>query len=246
MNFKLDRKKRVKLFLILIAVLYILSTSYGLLKEDDSGIGQAITKTKALIAEARKEIKKELDKPFILRIFGSLFGMEGNAFSGMKKKLPPILKSALPKSINLFSSTSQSNEIACLGMRVTDALHYLKEQNIPLGTLTWSFDDELKSPFISFSGTIQKAIKDKDGKAQLTLQIYHNYNGENGLGEIESDIHTAYENLKLRVQSEKGQDLNLSLWLEQENEEKLRKLDAQGWDLEQLKLIGVQAPSKLR
>lgn len=243
MNFKLDRKKKVKLFLVLIGVLYVLSTSYGLLKEDDSNIGKAITKTKILIAEARKEIKKELDKPFILRIFGSLFGMEGNAFSGMKKKLPPILKSAMPDSINFFSSSSESNEITCLGMRLGDALLYLQDQNLEIGHLYWTYDNKLNSPFISFSGTVQEAIKNEQGKADLTLQVYHSYNGENGLGDTEENITENLSNLNLRVQQE--EILTLKLWLEQEDNEKLRLLDAKGWSSIYLNTLQVNPKSSL-
>ena len=175
------KNKKLLILLIIIVGLYIISTTYGLNRED-SAMGKAMAEVRGVVAETRAEIKKEMDKPFILRLFGSLFGMEGNSFQGMKDKLPKIMEKAMPKSIVNVSASSPNDDVACVGMRLGDALLYLKSKNLEIGSLSWTFDDKVSDNYIQLSGSILAAQKDKNGKAVMVLQMNHAYNGEGGLG----------------------------------------------------------------
>ena len=126
----MDRKKKVKLFLVAMVVLYVLATSFGLTR-DDGAMGKAMREVREVVADARAEIKKEMDKPFILRLFGSLFGMENNTFDRMKKRLPEILKNAMPDLAESFTFTPPDTGVSCEGMRLADALIYLREECVP-------------------------------------------------------------------------------------------------------------------
>ena len=83
----MTRKKKVILFLIVMVGLYGLSTAFGL-RRDAGAMGEAMHRIRQLVQEARDDIKREMDKPFILRLFGSLFGMENNTFQLALSHLP--------------------------------------------------------------------------------------------------------------------------------------------------------------
>lgn len=175
------KNKKLLILLAVIVALYIVSTTYGLMRED-STMGKAMVQVRQVVAETRQDIQKEMDKPFILRLFGSLFGMEGNSFQKMKEELPRILKDAMPTALTTRTVSAPDNEVACVGMRLGDALKYLHDQRLAIGSLTWTYDDTLSGSHIQLSGSILGAWKDADGKAVLVLQMPHSYNGESGLG----------------------------------------------------------------
>ena len=198
----MSRKKKVILFLIAMIGLYIGSTAFGL-SRDEGAMGEAMSRVRSIVQEARNDIKKEMNKPFILRLFGSLFGMENNTFQKMKEKLPKELSSALPNLVVNFSITTPSTAIACEGMRLVDALLYLQQREVVLEQVSWFFDDTLDSDegrYIQASGTVLRAEQTPSGGASLVIQLVHSFNDENGLGETETQ---RLENLAtLRQQAE--------------------------------------------
>ncbi len=236
------RNKKLLILMSIIVGLYVLATVFGLNRED-SGMGKAMTEVRAVVADTRKKIQKEMDKPFILRLFGSLFGMEGNSFQGMKEKLPKILEDAMPTSVVSFSAPASTNEIACAGMRLGDALQYLYERKITMGALYWTFDKtetaaETKA-YIQLSGSILIAEKDKDGKAILVLQMNHNFNGEDGIGTSEKQKSDARTTLSL-LASDHGVKYLSSWFTDGQQGDAESKLLKKGVPLVQWKTLSVQ------
>lgn len=227
----MDRKKKVKLFLVAMVVLYVLATSFGLTR-DDGAMGKAMREVREVVADARAEIKKEMDKPFILRLFGSLFGMENNTFDRMKKRLPEILKNAMPDLAESFTFTPPDTGVSCEGMRLADALIYLREECVPLEELLWTWDDWHDGAYIKLSGTVLKAEETETGAARLVLQYFHPYNGEEGLGE---DGDARSENraaLAAAAQLQRTTPPPLSAWLPYEDAGKLQAAVLKGFDLD--------------
>ena len=182
----MSRKKKTIIFLSVVAILFYVSVGCGLMRED-SDMDKAMHEVKEIVAQTREDIEAEMNKPFYLRIFGSLFGMEGNSFQGLKEDLPAVIKDAMPSVVGTFSFTSSADDICCDGMRLTEALELIESENVELDNLYWSFDDTVveedtdHNQFILFGGTILQSEQTTEG-INLTIQMQHPYDGENGIG----------------------------------------------------------------
>lgn len=219
----MTRKKKVKVFLIVIVALYLLSASYGLRQEDDE-MGKVMQEIDRMVTDARQEIADEMDKPFILRIFGSLFSMEGNTLDELKEKLPRMLKEAMPKSLASLGKESPNPGIACTGMDLADALLCLERKDVQLEEVFWSYDDRLEENRLQPGGTVLEAVKLETGRGRLTLQLAHPFDGEEGLGNTQEERAAALEWMVEEVAASKGEVLCLDSWLRREDAEKLEAI----------------------
>ncbi len=215
------RKKKCIIFLVVIVLLFILSNTAGFMREDDK-MAAAMKKVKAKVNKARKDIQKEMDKPFILRLFGSLFGMEGNKFDKLKRDLPALIKDAMPTSVGKFGNSTEPSGVAVTSMRLTDALLELKEKKKTLSEIRWKLADKVsEEKYVALSGTVLDAEEMEDGKVVLTVQLWHPFNGENGLEQRDPVRHKKIplaqqvmeDNLaQLRERAKKGESYALETW----------------------------------
>ena len=227
----MSRQKKVKIFLVVIVVLYLLSTSYGL-SRDDGKMGQAMAKVNEKVEAARRDIKKEMDKPFILRIFGSLFSMEGNSLEKLKRDLPKTLKSAMPSALEGMTRTAPPSPVACVGMRLADALLDLQTNQVDIEQISWSLDEEVEEGYLKLGGTVISALQSEAGGARLTIQYLHPWNGEEGLGSSESERRERLQEVREQAREARRGSLELYDWLIDEDLGKIRQAAAEGFPIE--------------
>lgn len=227
----MNREKKVKIFLAVVVVLYLLSTSYGL-SRDDGKMGQAMAKVNKKVEAARREIKKEMDKPFILRIFGSLFSMEGNSLEKLKRDLPKTLESAMPSTLTRFTRTEPPSPVVCVGMRLVDALIDLQSNQLDVEQISWSFDETLEEGFLKLGGTVLSAEQSEQGGARLVIQYPHPWNGEEGLGSGEADRRDRLRQTRDEARAARSNLLELYDWMIDEDLEKVRQVTAEGFPID--------------
>lgn len=216
----MTRKKKVKIFMVVIVVLYVFSTSYGLSRED-SAMDKAMKTVNKKVAAARKKISKEMDKPFLLRLFGSLFSMEGNTLENLKVELPKLLKNAMPKSIDAFTFPPEpASPTACVGMRLSDAAACFQRLDLEVEEILWSFDDQMEDAYLKLGGTILEAEPVRSGGIRIVLQYPHGFDGESGLGSG-SERQRNLKVLATEVEAARSKDLGFFNWLFDEAPEKL-------------------------
>lgn len=179
----MTRKKKVIIFLSVVGALYFLSVGGGLMREE-SDMDKAMREVKAIVGQARDDIEAEMNKPFWERLIGSLFGIEGNSFDGLKKDLPPVIKEAMPKIIGHASCTSKSPDIFCDGMRLTDALSLIRSNKVAITKIYWTFDDQIiEEKYMLCSGTVIRSDETANG-INLTIQLWHPHTKTNNMNSM--------------------------------------------------------------
>ncbi|NQZ56952.1 MAG: hypothetical protein HRT88_05710 [Lentisphaeraceae bacterium] len=230
----MKRKKKIKIFLAVIVVLYIFSTTVGLNREGGA-MEEAMAEVNAKVDKARRKMEKEMNKPFILRIFGSLFGMEGNSFGKLKEDLPKIFKKAIPQNMLSFTKEPEKGELQCQMMRLSDALLYLRGQGIKPDKINfqWKYDDDVVDErYLNSSGMVLEAKRSDADAAEVVLQMPHPFDTEDGLNVEPSKKTDEQKNLsnkecnldfltKKKKELQKQDSLSLSEWFKYESSKSL-------------------------
>ncbi len=189
---------------------------------DDGNMNRAMKQVNKLVQEARADMKKEMEKPFILRLFGSLFGMEGNKFQKLKEELPRVIKSGLPSFITKKASIDDKGSLSCTGMKLPDALDYLSKNMVTLKKLNWSFDSTIiEHKYLKPSlSVLQSTITKK--QAEIVIQFDHSLDSNNGISKEGPYI---IDTLMARVEGAKKRPRPFLSWVDNQKEaEKIRNL----------------------
>lgn len=181
----MDSKKIAIGFLIGISVLYAGSVSFGVFFRFESNLEQTMPAVKQLVNEARREIKKELSKPWWKRLIGSLFGMEKNKFNKIMAKLPGLIEDAMPKiTYGYYSTTPFLPELDLRDMSLIAALQSLSFQKIEINDIYWDYDPQKRDGCNSDpkpgmvdncaapEGFVLKYIKTESGRVNLVIQSH--------------------------------------------------------------------------
>lgn len=173
-------KKKVIVTFTAVIVLYVFSSAPGM-RCDSGNMERAMIQVNQLVKDAREDIQKEMRKPFILRLFGSLFGMEGNKFNKLKNRLPPIIDSAMPGFLKKKSNGDSKIEYSCTGMKLDDALDYCLENHLRPIKFYWRFDSTIQEKkYLKPALSILESEVSGKKNGTFTLQFNHPYNSESG------------------------------------------------------------------
>ncbi|MEM7049054.1 MAG: hypothetical protein AAF604_05320 [Acidobacteriota bacterium] len=224
----MSRQRKVQIFLALVVVLYLFSTTFGLAR-DDGAMGAAMKVVRKKISDGREKIQKEMDKPFILRLFGSASSMEKNTFESLKEELPEILANALPDELERYATIAPPSHTACAGMRLADALNYLAVKGVRLEKVSWGWDPAQFGPFIKLGGTVLAAEETGSGGVHLVLQYIHPYDGEDGIGETEEARRSNLDQIAREVAQ--ARERPMLDWLSRESPWVLYQAVQQGYSL---------------
>ena len=172
-----------------------------------------------------------MDKPFIIRLFGSLFSMEGNTFSKMKERLPKIMEDAMPNILTDFTEADPPSKTACEGMRLFNALEYLHQGGVAIGSIAWTFDDTVDESglYLMLPGQILGVREGEQGAAHLLIQVVHQYVDEDGLGGDATTRATNINILRSEVIEQQDDELFLGNWLQLESSENRNKALREGF-----------------
>lgn len=225
-------KRKVQVFLVVVGALYLLSTSYGVLGRDSGKSDGVMAAVGEAVGGARKKIQKEMDKPFLLRLFGSKSSMEGNAFGDLKGKLQPVMKKALPDVLKKFSKgPPPSSSVSCSGFRFAAALICLRDQGLALEEVFWNWDDRVEEQFVQMGGTVLRAELTESQGVRLVIQIQHDFTTEEGLGATEAERQENLARMEQRVAEAQERELRLYEWLLDEDAATLDRLEEEGFSI---------------
>lgn len=107
----MDKKTKKKVGILALIVALYLVGCFFFLGDSGSDMDAAIVEVRVLIADTRREIKREMDKPLILRIFGSLFGMENGKFDELKNRLPAIIERGMPRFLKKKAKAASASGV---------------------------------------------------------------------------------------------------------------------------------------
>ena len=208
-----EQKKAIRRIAI-AAIIYMFIFGVGM-GSDDGAMSVAMKKVREEVASARAAIKKEMEKPFILRIFGSIFGQEDNTFAKMKERLPKIMEDAMPDFLAQQTESAPASKTACKGMRLFDALEYLHAGKVEILSLSWDDIDKVEEDiFVTGPGVSLKVEEVSPTQVHLLIQMQHDYISEDGLGKDYTEQQESLAALREAEQAYKLESLFLNTWLD--------------------------------
>ena len=227
------QKKAIKRIAIAAGIYFFLFV--GSCGSDNGKMESAMAKVRDEVADARAKIKKEMEKPFILRLFGSIFGQENNTFANMKVRLPKLLKDAMPDFLSQETDADQPSKTACEGMKLPDALIYLQKGRVVISSIEWHFDDNvMDDKYIYGPGQIIEVKELNPQEVSLLIQVQHEFTTEDGIG---TDQQTQSENmakLQASVAEFKSETIYFNTWIDKLPKDKRTEALAAGVALVEL------------